>query len=325
MASLQNDDATLSRSQAIAIAMFVIVAAFTATGFFLTSLQTTERSPQSSLVELSLSDVQALLPSEARTLAESSRTSLDLLALPALTADVAKELAEFPGILNLSGLRSLSTKSAKQLSQLPPSASLILDGLASLPPDTARALAQSRCRYISLNSLKDLTPDLVEELSAYGERASLGCMLHLDGVSSISPATADKVRILKADGLWMDGLENLGEKEAEALAKFRGAVLSLGGLKVTSPAAIEALSDFQGKVLDLSGLEAVSEQTAKALVAFRGEMLLLGGLIKPSETVLAILRERREGITLPKDQALDVQEEMQEAGPEKPEKDRHNP
>jgi hypothetical protein len=245
MASLQNDDATLSRSQAIAIAMFVIVAAFTATGFFLTSLQTTERSPQSSLVELSLSDVQALLPSEARTLAESSRTSLDLLALPALTADVAKELAEFPGILNLSGLRSLSTKSAKQLSQLPPSASLVLDGLASLPPDTARALAQSRCRYISLNSLKDLTPDLVEALSAYGECASLGCMLHLDGVSSISPATADKVRTLKADGLWMDGLENLGQKEAEALAKFRGAVLSLGGLKVTSPAVIEALSEAQ--------------------------------------------------------------------------------
>jgi len=290
----------LSRWQKIAITAVVIIAAFAATGICLISFRTSQRSAQSSLITLALSDVETLFPSEARTLAESSRTSLDLLALPVLADDVAKELAAFPGILNLSGLRSLSTKSAKQLSHLPPTASLVLDGLISLSPDTARAIAQGRCRSISLNSLKDLTPDLVEALSAYGERASLGSMLHLDGVTSISPSAADKVRNLQADGLWMDGLECVGEKEAEALARFRGAVLSLGGLKAATPAAIEALSGFQGNILDLSGLEAVTERTARVLVAFKGEVLLLGGLIEPSDTVLAILRERREGITLPR-------------------------
>jgi hypothetical protein len=207
-----------------------------------------------------------------------------------ITVDAARMLAQHNGIVDLIGLRSLSPAIAKQLSALPEMSSLKLEGLETLPTESAKAIVRCRCKSLWLGGLKELTPDLAALLAEYGAHCSQGSYLKLTGVSQMSPDVMKAISRSHALVLNLNGLQQLDLDGATLLAEFQGQVLLLDGLRVVPPDISEALSHFRGRWMSLSHVRELSPAAARSLAKFTGEKLFLDGLQHPSEDVLALLR-----------------------------------
>lgn len=112
---------------------------------------------------------------EADRLVRSRQSGrLTLRNVTALSTEAARVLAAYDGILDLSGLQSLSPQSAAELSR-GNAQILILDGLSDLPESVAAALVEGDPRVagmppcsLQLNGLRTLSDRSAELLAQRG-------------------------------------------------------------------------------------------------------------------------------------------------------------
>jgi hypothetical protein len=201
--------------------------------------------------------------------------------------------------LRLDGLRTIPKASAAVLaSSLPDNACLCLDGVSTLSEDVAKEIASTRCHYLSLNRLEDLSDDVARALAKY-RGGQYGSDLHLDGARTLSLDGIAHLATSSARGLSLNGLSALTAEQARALAMFQGQVLSLDGVKSLSPEVASELAGYRGRMLSLSGLESISADSAETLAQFQGERLFLEGLKDPSDQVLNALRSSGASVVTP--------------------------
>lgn len=195
---------------------------------------------------LSLSGLQELPPSVARGLG-THRGTLVLDGLQELSDTSAEELGNHFGTLALNSLRRLSPRAAQGLAYgggawpeyLGLEGGLELDGLKSISPEAARALATHQ-GSLSLNGLKTLTPEVAEALSGF--------------------------RPLKQhDVLILDGVRRLSPEAARGLAPIR-ARIRFGRLTTISPLLAEALAETHCQ-LELPMVRRLSSDAAANLLS----------------------------------------------------------
>ena len=174
---------------------------------------------------------------------------------------------------------------------------LMLGGAANgqeLPEDTneVRAVTVEQAErlatddgVLSLNGLKTLSPDVAVALAKHkctgGFRSAEAPALHLDGLTAIAPEVAASIAKHKG-GLSLDGLTTITPAVAEALAKCDG-WLSLDGLASITPEAAVALAQHDGWLV-LDGLTTLSPEVAEALAEQNGP-LHLNGWFRSAERV----------------------------------------
>jgi len=207
---------------------------------------------------------------------------VDLADYFSITLEGAKTLVKFKdgssGNLILNGLTTLSPETAHALAQFR-GHNLYLNGLTRLSDEAAKALAQFECNYLELNGLTSLSEDAAKALAQFK-----GHNLSLDGLTTLSPEAAEALAQYKGERLFLDGLTTLSPEAAHALAQFKGVSLPLNGLTTLSPEAAQALALFKGHSLYLNGLTTLSPKAAEALaqfnreLEFKGEHLHLDGL-----------------------------------------------
>jgi hypothetical protein len=156
-----------------------------------------------------------------------------------LSVETAEHLAEHKGILDLSGLISITDQTAKHLAEH--------EG------------------YLGLNGLKSITDQAAEHLAGHeGD-------LWLSGLTSITDQTAE--HLSKHEGyLGLDGLTSITDQTAEHLAKHEGG-LGLNGLKSITDQAAEHLAEHEG-YLSLNSLTSITDQTAEHLAKHKGALYL---------------------------------------------------
>jgi hypothetical protein len=214
--------------------------------------------------------------------------SVDLSAYGELSADAGETLAkseEGSYGLYLDGLTTLSPGAAEALAKQ--QGELALNGLTSISEKAAGALAEHK-GVLSLCGLTTLSDKAAEALAKH--QGELG----LRGVTMLSDAAI--AALAKHHGrLILNSLKTLSDAAAGALAKHQGA-LSLCGLTSLSETAAETLAEHQGK-LTLDGLTALSDSAFEALAKHEGG-LNLNGLKTLSDTAAEALARYCSDISL---------------------------
>jgi hypothetical protein len=182
------------------------------------------------------------------------------------------------GHLNISGLKTLSTGTAKALSMHV--GGLSLNGLKSLSDGAAEALSKHE-GYLTLDGLKSLSDGAAEALSKHkGELV----LRELKSLSDSPGHIGLAGKLASQEDLDLCGLTSLSDGAAVALSKRKGD-LDLGGLKSLSDGAAKSLSKHEGE-LNLWGLESFSDSPGHVAVAEKianqDGMLDLGGLVNLS-------------------------------------------
>jgi hypothetical protein len=191
------------------------------------------------------------------------------------------------GHLNISGLKTLSTGTAKALSMH--EGYLTLDGLKSLSDGAAEALSKHKGELV-LRELKSLS-DSPGHVALAKKLASQKGYLCLSGLASLSDAAA--VAFSKHDGgLNFYGLKSLSDVAAEAFSKCNG-YLDLSGLASLSDSAAEAFSKHK-RDLHLNSLKSLSDAGAEALSKCEGD-LNLSGLKSLSDAGAKALAKKKGG------------------------------
>ena len=113
--------------------------------------------------QFSLSRFSTLDRHEAEILWHCTDRDLDLSGLKAIDLEVARELANYTGVLVLDGLESLTAELAGALAASKTHTHLSLNGLRELDVDLARDLAQVRAS-LSLNGLPHLSTEVARAL-----------------------------------------------------------------------------------------------------------------------------------------------------------------
>ena len=204
----------------------------------------------------------------------------------ALTAEEAASLVLPRGnglriLLNLNGLRSLPDDVADGIAQAASRPrygtgprdnwhkefiSLELNGLGDISPYSATVLAglagekarDYAYETLSLNGLKQLSPEVAEALSRYK-----GGQLQLNGLTSLSPEAARALSALQVNELQLNGLEYLSDETARALGNLRVRSLGLNGLKSLSENSAAQLGRLSGH-LQLNAIQALPPDLAAA-------------------------------------------------------------
>ena len=241
-----------------------------------------------------------------------------ILGMKTITADVARALAQPDRPLSLEGLTALPDDVAailmeKRLTKL--------NGLTELSPQAAKALAATRRDHnhapLFLNGLKTLPDEVATEL-----QGATNCDLHLDGLTSLSPAAARAISQRSRD-LYLNGLKTIPDDTLQALAehrgnpdqrfyvfldgltaisgegaqtlvgwpKWRGTLPGITSLDEKGAAALAASTRWDGALPALAKIDAA---TAKALAGHRGN-LRLDGLTTLTPDVAKVLAEHRGG------------------------------
>lgn len=121
--------------------------------------------------------------------------------------------------------------------------------------DYAQAIALWKSNTLSLNHLKELTPELSKILRSWG-----------------------------GEELFLNGLEAIDKKALRYLCEWEGTVLSLSGLKELEPSVARVLrewgrkGDFKFRTLHLSGIKEINPKIAKILSKSCFVNLYLNGL-----------------------------------------------
>jgi mono/diheme cytochrome c family protein len=159
----------------------------------------------------------------------------------------------------------VSPERAKQLAQNK-SGRLLLNGLTSLSPETAKELARFD-GWLSLNGLVALPKEVADALAQHKGP------LHLDGLKTI-PSEAASALARHYGELSLNGVTSLSDEAAQAFAKHTGGRLYLNGVTSLSPAAAQAMSQRKGGApshqVRLDGLTSLSAEEAEALAGMNG-------------------------------------------------------
>ena len=129
---------------------------------------------------------------------------------------------------------------------------LDLNGLKSLMPDGAKALAQHKAGTLVLDGLSSLDANVAEQLAARGGRLSL------NGITALSLDAAKALCTHKGD-LSLDGLLVLDDDLAAVIATHEGSA-SLKGVKEASE---QAITNLRGKPVALP-LELMTANTKES-------------------------------------------------------------
>jgi hypothetical protein len=212
------------------------------------------------------------------------RDSLPLNSLRNLVPDVAQALAGYSrGPLILNGLAALDAETAKALAQQ--KGFLLLEGLATLSADAAKSLAQHKAPLL-LGGVTALSDEAAEALAQHNGPLSL------NGLTALSADAAKSLAQHKAP-LLLNGLTTLSDEAAKSLAQHKHG-LSLDGLTTLSTEAARALAQHQGDRLSLSGLNTLSHEAANAIALHKG-ILSLHGLTSLTSAELATKLARQGG------------------------------
>lgn len=191
------------------------------------------------LTTLNLEQARALGALDLRGMDKVGLSLDGLTEFPLEVAEAIGTMRLDAGIgLRLRGLRALSREAADVLSRLQIYlGTLHLDGLRTLSPEAARALAaDARLMGLSLDGLSEMSVKLAEALGA-----GMAYNLSLKGVTHLSPEAARHLAsrsTLLRRMLYLDGLLELDLPLAEALAAWglvHGQYLSLRGLEQIEP------------------------------------------------------------------------------------------
>jgi hypothetical protein len=221
--------------------------------------------------------------------------------LTSITVEQAKELSGYKGyVLDLSGLTSLSEKSAEILAKH--KGNLMLDGLTSISDKALEFIASHSGGYLSLDGLTNLSDKSLQILSQHKE------LLYLSGLTSLSDKAASILSKHKGS-LALDGLTELSERAIEILASHQGGYLSLDGLTYLSDKSLEVLAKHDG-TLYLNGLTSLSDKAALALANHKDELFLNGVKTLSDKAAFALAKHEGElnmdGLTSLSDKAAEA-------------------
>ena len=179
----------------------------------------------------------------AEVLGRFKGSELILQGLEALTEAAAKSLAQFNGVLDLRGLKTIHWKVATHLSrakrQSPRSEvgkitqwlELILDGLTEIDIKSAKAFSKNK-GYLDLDGIKEFPDDVLDELCN-----RRGGRLSLCGLSQITERQAEALHC--HDGALYLGVSDLTDEAAKNLSYPNGSFwVILPRLRQLSPKAI---------------------------------------------------------------------------------------
>lgn len=303
--------------------------------------------------------LRSLSLESARALARHEGMGIVIGGLPRLSADVAAALAECRSLRGLMlpdlevidslplvrrlvrqdsvflpRVADLGADVAAELHGVDGSGELSLPGLARLPPEVARPLAEPGFYSITLGCASTLGPKAAAALAGHPGP------LTFTGPESFPAAAARELALRDADillphlaalpddvaaalvphagSLVLGGVTTLSVQEARALAAHAGPII-FESLRSLEPAAAAALAARAGMLvlpalapldagtaaalarlrgdLVLDGLAAVSVDVAEALARHEG-LLSLGGLRDLPADVAAALAEHRGGLVL---------------------------
>jgi hypothetical protein len=230
-------------------------------------------------------------------------TSAALAQFSEINADAAEVLAtQFALRAEFPKVQSLSLAAAQALGKMDRSW-IVLDGLTSLTPELAKALAQGGA--LSLKGVKKLEKETARELAQHNcclilsgvEEMSDGAIealaetradLILESVADTSDAALEKLARFKGQRL-VFGLRELSEKQAQLLELYHGRSLSLPSLTKLSDSAAASLSRLSVDYLRLGGVRCFSEIAAKHLSSLKGN-LTLSGRLELSQAALEALQ-----------------------------------
>jgi hypothetical protein len=176
--------------------------------------------------------------------------SVDIRWATGISDEAAAILADYGGDLLLDGLESLSPTAASALANHH-GYMLGLASLASLTEETGAALGTYKGKMIAFRGLEELSPEVAKGLSAFA-----GDILEMDSLDSISDETAEALGSSRSDCLSLDGLMYLSAGAARGLANFRGSYLYLNRIQSLCPEAMEALGKYSGCL----GLQSLSDE-----------------------------------------------------------------
>ena len=232
----------------------------------------------------------------------ATQGELDLQSLAQLTDASAVELAKHRGSLNLGELTTLTETAAIALStHVGP---LFLDRLRSISEPVASILGRSLADTLSFDGLTSLSP---ESAAALAEHREAGTTLMLDGLKKLPQGVAAGLAKHQGD-LFLQGITALSESEAAALSEHRGGQLLLSSIRTITPSVAAALSSYK-HVLGLDGIIKLDDDVASALAKHHGMLTLRGVEAMPAP--IAEVLAKSNGIlvldglmTLPDDVAI---------------------
>jgi len=215
---------------------------------FLLFMKDIRRGIVSELITTKLNRYLSIEPEAAKRLVvQNLPRRLDLSGLESIDTASASELARFKGLVNLSGLSTLSDDVAQAFvgdgERLQNNrTTLVLDGIADLDATVAACLAQ----WLSVS----------------------GNTLQLGGLHELSSDVA--LALVATQGtLVLNGIEQLSGATAEALSSFCG-ILQLPRLINPSLESIEVLASCAG--WQPGSLTMISAQVAKSLVSAKSKL-----------------------------------------------------
>lgn len=247
----------------------------------------------------SFGGLKSLPPEVARQWA-GVHTVVGLAGVVEISADTARELAAFPGRLEL-GVTSLTPEVARLLAESP--GQLTLSGLETLSPDVAQAFSHKQRHGVTMPALRTLEADAVRALcdnsgarlrgmddpEAPGLRWRSGTW-SFPGLETISADAAAALAETDGDRFEFRGLSSLSAEAAQGLAATRGwdgRLLAIGHL---SPGAARGLAKRRGAI-ELPGLEAL-DPAAAAAFGLHTEDLYLGIRELPGDVARELWRQR---------------------------------
>ncbi|QDU26589.1 hypothetical protein ETAA8_16690 [Anatilimnocola aggregata] len=214
---------------------------------------------------LSLNGLKEISDDAAAALGQH-KGDLQLNGLAKVSEATAAALAGHRGELSLNGLTAISDESARSLGKHT-GGRLMLKGLTTLSTDAAKALAARKgggpYQAVFLDGLTSLTP---EGAAAMAESHGHNWHGNLPGFKTISVDVAQALA-KRAGGLSMPGLTTISDDVAKALAgKLGGNLPRLTTLNVESAKAIAGPVPGQfHRTLNLDGLKSLPDDVAQAI------------------------------------------------------------
>jgi len=184
--------------------------------------------------------------------------------------------------IRLDGLTSLTPELAKALA---PGGALSLKGLKRLDQETAKELAQHGCQLV-LSGVEEVSDGAIEAL------AETKADLFLSSVATISDSALEKLVRFKGQTLVL-GLRELRDNQARLMELFHGRSLALNSLTELSDNAAASLSRLSVDYLGLGGVQFFSEFAAARLAAVQGNLTLSGKLRISEKALLALKSDTR--------------------------------
>jgi hypothetical protein len=214
-------------------------------------------------LSLMLPTLASLSAEDVRNLLACLRPESDVLSItvPELSPEAAAALAEWGGVLQIGGLRSLPPAVAAALARCTAKFNLLLEGLTALDAESAGFLAGTQARF-SLAGLESLTPAVAAALVRTRQP------LRLPAVRTLSlDAAAALVDNPQASLIGLPGLTTLEPEVAKRLASCPKWEPRLPNLIALAPETAAALTAYQGPfAMLLPALRTLDAETARALV-----------------------------------------------------------